>query len=149
MREKILWAGSPALVAFYGFYAIGALALVLTAISGAAIGLPLWVWGIVLPFCSAMFILPLFFQHAWRFIVSNRVVRCEFDFLVCRSAEAPLNRITNLVVNQDIVSRLLNIGEIRFDTAGTPFPGISFWGVRSPSEVANKIRFFILEAGEK
>ena len=146
MEEEVIWEGSPNLAAFYGFYVVGGLALALAAVVAANLGLPLWTWGIVLPFCSAMFLLPLLFQRAWRFAVTSWAVRSEFSLFVHRRSEAPLRKITDIVVNQGFIDRLLRIGEVRFDTAGTPFPGVSFWGVRDPSEVAEKIRRMVLRA---
>lgn len=147
-REKVIWRGAPELKAFYGFYATGVLILILTAIISGTLGLPLWVWGIVLPFCSVMFTLPFFFQQAWHFTVTDRAVRSEFNLWVRRAREAPLRQITNVVVNQGFVDRLLRIGEIRLDTAGTPFPGVSFWGVHEPFLVEQKIKLSVLAASK-
>ncbi|MBC7218617.1 MAG: PH domain-containing protein [Hadesarchaea archaeon] len=144
--EKTIWEGSPELAAFYGFYVAGVLALALTATVALTLGLPLWVFGLVLPFCSAMFILPLFFQRAWRFVVTSSVVRSEFSFFVRHRSEAPLRKVTDIVVNQNFIDRLLHIGEVRFDTAGTLFLGVSFWGVKDPLGVAEKIRNIVLRA---
>jgi len=146
VKEKTIWEGSPELAAFYGFYVIGGLALALTVVVAATLGLLLWVWGAVLPFCSAMFILPILFQRAWRFTVTDWIVRSEFNFFMHRRSEAPLRKITDIVVNQGFIDRLLRIGEVRFDTAGTLFPGVSFWGVRDPTSVAEEIRHRVLRA---
>jgi uncharacterized membrane protein YdbT with pleckstrin-like domain len=142
-KEKTIWEGSPELVAFYGFFAVGILTLILTVVVAGTLGLPLWAWGIALPFCSAMFTLPLLFQRAWRFTVSDRGVRSEFNLWVRRAREAQLGEVTDLVIDQGFVDRLLRIGEIRFDTAGTFFQGVSFWGVRDPFEVRKKIMPFL------
>lgn len=142
-REKVIWRGAPRLTAFYGFYATGALALILTAIAAVKISLPLWVWGIVLPFCSVMFTLPLLFQRAWRFTVTDQTVRSEFSFFVHRTLEAPARNVTDVIVVQGFVGRLLGFGELRANTAGTFFPGVSFWGVREPFKVGAEIKKLI------
>jgi membrane protein YdbS with pleckstrin-like domain len=112
------------------------------------ISLPLWVWGVVLPFCSFMFVLPLLFQKAWRFTVTDQAVRSEFNFGTRRFGfhrvpEAPISNVTDVTVVQGFIGRLLGFGEVYVSTAGTFFPGVIFWGVREPFKVATEIRKLI------
>jgi membrane protein YdbS with pleckstrin-like domain len=160
VREKAVWRGSPDLAAFYGFYAVGALILALTALAAAAAGLP-WLWCISLPFSILMFALPPLFRRAWRYTVTGEVIRSEFSLVIRRALEAPARSVTNVVVSQGPIERLLRVGEVRFLTAGAPGAGlppqsdrmeagkpvwISFWGVRDPERLARKLRPLLARA---
>lgn len=137
---RVKWSGRPTLAAFWPFYFTGALALLLAIAVEAVLPLPLLAWGAIVPFAALMALLPLLFQRAWKFTVTDREAKSTFEFWVRRVEEAPLERVTNVVGEQGAIGRLLGFGAVRVDTAGTPFPGVSFWGIREPFEVAENIR---------
>jgi membrane protein YdbS with pleckstrin-like domain len=150
-EEKVIWRGAPELTSFYGFYAAGILALIMAFAVAGLLGFPLWAWCIVLPFCFFMFVLPLLFRRAWLFTVTDRCVRSEFNFGarrfgVHRVLEAPIQNVTDVIAVQGFLGRLLGFGEVHASTAGTFFPGVSFWGVREPFKVASEIRGLVTKA---
>lgn len=138
--ENVLWTGKPSLWAFYGFYVVGILVIVSTAGVASLFQLPLWVLGIMPLFVAGMFLLPLRFQKAWTFTLTDRSISSEFCFWVRRQRTAPLQQVTNVTVDQGFVGRLLGFGDVRADTAGTPFMGVRFWGVRDPLRVGKRIK---------
>lgn len=138
--EKVMWTGKPSLWAFYGFYVVGVLVLVSTIGVASLFPLPLWVLGVIPLFVAGMFLLPLRFQKSWTFILTDRSISSEFCFWVRRRSSAPLQQVTNVTVDQGFVGRLLGFGDVRADTAGTPFMGVKFWGVRDPLGIGEIIK---------
>lgn len=85
------------------------------------------------------------------YILTDKFVRRVYKLVVVRIDEAPLDEVTNVVVNQGILGRILGFGDVRCDTAGTMFAGVLFKGVKRPDEVAKIIRDRIqsLRAGQQ
>lgn len=138
--EKVMWTGKPSLWAFYGFYVVGVLVLVSTAGVASLFQIHPWVLGVIPLFVAGMFLLPLRFQKAWTFTLTDRSISSEFCLWVRRQRTAPLQQVTNVAVDQGFVGRLLGFGDVRADTAGTPFMGVRFWGVRDPLGVGTRIK---------
>lgn len=138
MEEDVVWKGKPVVIAFYDGLAGGALLLIVSAL------LPLVpVPGIALlsalgTVCGALLIALAFARaKANTYVVTKKGVRREYCFVAFRVDEAPFEKVTNTVVEQDVVGRIFGFGDVRFDTAGTPFQGVLFKGVRNPAAVKN------------
>lgn len=145
VNRETKWEGRPSLFAFYPFYVVGVLILVCTVVWELEFSIPLWLVGVLAPFLVAMFFLPVVFQLAWKFEMTESEARAKFKLWVGRSKTAPLDKVMDVVTRQGVVARLLNFGSVRLDTAGTPFPGVKFWGVRNPFEVEKKVRGIVNE----
>lgn len=150
-RNKVVpvWRGRPTLKAFYPFYLIACLAVVSATAVYLTCSLPLWSVGVLIPFVGGMVVLPLIFQKAWAFTVTDEEVTSGFHLVVGRSKNVPLDKVTDVVARQGIIGRLLDFGIVRIDTAGTPFPGVRFWGVEDPFVVEKTIRRVIRDAAEE
>lgn len=136
----VKWEGRPSLPAFYPFYLVGALTLACAVFWGLRFSAPLWIVGVLAPFLVLMFALPLVLQLAWKFEVTEAEARSKFRLWVGKAKTAPLDRVTDVVSEQGVVARLFSFGTVRLDTAGTPFSGVRFWGVKRPFEVEGKVR---------
>ena len=74
------------------------------------------------------------------YFLSKSHVRRVYRLVVVRVDEAPLDKITNVVVEQGVLGRILGFGDVRCDTAGTAFAGVLFKGVKRPESIAEAIR---------
>lgn len=138
--ESVVWSGKPTVLAFYDALVGGAL---LIAVSIALLATPLSavVWLPALgAACGATLILTAFVK-AWAnsYTVTEGYVRRKYSFVAVRVDEAPLSKVTNVVVEQGVVGRVFGFGDLRFDTAGTSFAGVLFKGVRNPLKVKEQI----------
>lgn len=76
--------------------------------------------------------------------ITTRRIEWVYGILNRRREQAPIARITDIVVEQTIPERLLGIGRINFDTASEANPSrdlFSWWGIRSPRDVASEIEY--------
>lgn len=135
-----IWRKRPALRAFYPFYLVGALALGCTAVAELSLPLPLWTIGLLVPLSFFVIALPFALRLAWTFTLTGKEAKSEFRLWVGRSRNAPLDKVTDVVAEQGPIARLLGFGSVRMDTAGTPFPGVKFWGIDNPFQIEKKAR---------
>jgi uncharacterized membrane protein YdbT with pleckstrin-like domain len=139
-EEKVVWSGKPTVLAFYDAL-VGGVLLVAVSILLLATPLSTLPWlsalGVV---CGGALIL-VAFMKAWAnsYVLTEKCVRRSYRFVTVRVEEAPIEKITNTVVEQDVVGRILNFGDVRFDTAGTSFAGVLFKGVKNPEGVKKSV----------
>jgi len=134
LDEEVVWSGKPTVLAFYDGLFGGVL---LIAASALLFALPGLVWlsaaGII---CGFLLIAFAFIKaRANTYVLTDRCVRRQYRFVAVKVDEAPLEKVTNTVVEQDVVGRIFGFGDVRFDTAGTAFTGVLFKGVKKPYEV--------------
>jgi len=140
--ERILWEGRRTVKSFYDMIFCGSLLIVassLTPLFLALAGIQYFsLFGLFVGAC--LFILALLLSLSYRYVVTERALRKEYSFFARSREEVPLERITNVVVSQDIVGRALGFGNVRADTGGTAYMGISFIGVEDPYGCVETIR---------
>ena len=140
--EKILWEGRRTVKSFYDMIFCGSLLIIVSVLTPLFLALPgieyFALFGLLVG--AFLFLLALFLSFSYRYVVTERALRKEYSFFARSREEVPLERITNVVVSQDIVGRMLGFGNVRADTAGTAYMGISFIGVEDPYGCAETIR---------
>lgn len=74
--------------------------------------------------------------------ITNKRVQHRWGILHRSSEESPISRIHNVIVEQNLIERLLDVGKVDFDTAGERSRNINrWWGVRHPRDVAAQIEY--------
>ena len=133
--EPILWMGKPTVLAFYDALAGGALLIIVSAL--VSMLLPFIALLSAIGVVCGLLLIAFAFIKAWAntYIVTDKCVKRQYRFVAIRVEEAAFDKITDIVVEQDVVGRVLGFGDIRFDTAGTPFMGVLFKGLKHPAEV--------------
>ncbi|MEM2189386.1 MAG: PH domain-containing protein [Nitrososphaerota archaeon] len=132
---QIIWKGKPTVLSFYDGLIGGVLLVVVSTVVFSvfpSLG-PLAMLGVL---CGLLLVL-FAFTRAWAntYLITDRAVRREYRLVVVRVEEAAFKNITNAVLEQDIIGRIFGFGDVRFDTAGSPFQGVLFKGIKNPAEV--------------
>ncbi|MHA1632420.1 MAG: PH domain-containing protein [Candidatus Freyarchaeota archaeon] len=134
MAEKVTWTGKPTVLGFWEGLAVGILLIVFSVASTlspfARIPAALYFLVAVAVGGIALIVFTFFVAYANTYTVTGRTARREFRFLVVRVEEAPTEKITDVVSHIGLVGRILKFGNLRVDTAGTPFAGVLFKGLR-------------------
>lgn len=137
--EEFCW--KPVVWAFWDGFAGGFL---LIAVSAALLSYPLtlanYLAALGFALGTLMILLAAARAGANTYYLTGSHVRRVYRLIVVQVEEAPLEKVMDVVVRQGILGRILGFGDVRCDTAGTPFPGILFKGVRNPEKVAEAIR---------
>lgn len=143
--ERILWQGRPSWRAQTSFFAIWIpLALVPVIIAGLlrandqGTGLPYWQWLLI----SLLLVVLVIAYDALRryatfFQVTDRRLRIRRGLLARNEQTARFDRVQNVNISQSAMDRLLRVGAVDFDTAGTgeSLADFRFGGIAEPQRL--------------
>ena len=81
--------------------------------------------------------------YVWRmattYTITNRRLHIKRGIVARRTQEARLERVQNVNTSQSVIERLLQVGTVDFDTAGTDEHGFKFDGVADPTGVVQAV----------
>jgi uncharacterized membrane protein YdbT with pleckstrin-like domain len=137
--EQIIFEGHPSWRATLAFYLQGMLAV---AVVGVAVGL-IADWGIgaaVLVIGFALLVVGGFLKRmATVYTITNQRLRIKRGVLAKRVQQTRIDRVQNVNTAQSVLDRILRVGKVDFDTAGTDDSEFTFDGVSSPSRVVEAV----------
>jgi uncharacterized membrane protein YdbT with pleckstrin-like domain len=137
--EQVVFEGRPvwrAILSFYisGFIGAILVGLVLGFAISSAVGVIAW---LVL---FALVVLVGFVRRvSTRYTITNQRLRIERGLLSKHVQQTRIERVQNVNTNQTFVSRLLRVGTVDFDTAGTDDSDFTFIGVGDPARVVEAV----------
>jgi uncharacterized membrane protein YdbT with pleckstrin-like domain len=133
--EDVVFEGHPswrAVLAFYLSGIIGSLLIAVIVALAASVGLGVVV-GVVL---IALVILVGFIRRmATTYMVSNQRLYIRRGILSKRIQQTRIDRVQNVNTDQSLIERILRVGKVDFDTAGTDDSDFTFIGLSNPSRV--------------
>ena len=137
--ERVVFEGHPswrALLSFYlgGVAAAVAIAIVVGLLTSFFVGLLV---GIVL--VAAVLGFGLFKRMSTTYLVSNQRLYIRRGMLSKRVQQTRIDRVQNVNTEQSMRERMLRVGTVDFDTAGTDDSEFKFVGIASPGEVVNAV----------
>lgn len=137
--ETILYEGHPSWRSILDFYLKGLLvAAALGAIGwfaishGAGIGVGVAVFGLTLG-------VGLLKRIGTTFVISTERLHIRRGLFSKRVQQTHLDRVQNVNTEQSLVERMLRVGTVDFDTAGTDDSDFVFDGVASPNAVVDAV----------
>ena len=135
----MIYQGHPSWRAIVGFYLKGILAAVVIAVIVALVestGLAIVVGtGIV-----AVTILAGFIKRvATVYTITDRRLNIKRGIVARKVQETRLQRVQNVNFNQGVYERIMQIGDVDFDTAGTDDSNFVFAGVAQPEQVVEQV----------
>jgi uncharacterized membrane protein YdbT with pleckstrin-like domain len=139
--ETILFEGRPSWRSILGFYVVGLLlsaaigavvALADTTGVGIAVGVALFAIVVLIGFLRRL---------STRYVISDERLWIQRGLLSRHTQETRLVRLQNVNTDQSLIERLLRIGTVDFDTAGTDAPeaDFAFRGVSNPVGVSRTV----------
>jgi uncharacterized membrane protein YdbT with pleckstrin-like domain len=100
-------------------------------------------WGLVAAVVvvgAVLVILIGFFKRiATVYTITNQRLRIKRGILSKRIQQTRIDRVQNVNTEQSVIDRLLRVGTVDFDTAGTDDSDFTFAGVSSPSRVVEAV----------
>ena len=137
--ERVVFEGHPswrALLSFYvgGIAAAAAIAVVVGLIAGVVAGL---LAAAVL--VAAVLGYGLFKRSATVYMVSTQRLYIRRGMLSRRVQQTRIDRVQNVNTEQSLRDRLLRVGTVDFDTAGTDDSEFRFVAISDPGEVVNAV----------
>jgi uncharacterized membrane protein YdbT with pleckstrin-like domain len=137
--EELIWTGRPSWRSMLTFYVRwGTLALVPVVVVAVVVGVsdvdwPIWV-GVVI----TLILLAIVLVTGWikrietRYTVTDRRLIIRHGILTRKEQSAHIDRVQNVNTAQTVLERMLRVGTVDFDTAGTDDYEFKFAGVEDP-----------------
>jgi uncharacterized membrane protein YdbT with pleckstrin-like domain len=139
--EQLMFEGRPSWRAIIGFYITGtlvaaAIAAVVGLIASTGSGVGVFVMLFVI-------VVVIGWVRRWgtRYAITNERLTIQRGILSRHRQETRLTRVQNVNTDQTVIQRMLGVGVVDFDTAGTDAPDseFAFWGVADPGGVAKMV----------
>jgi uncharacterized membrane protein YdbT with pleckstrin-like domain len=144
-EEHVIFAGHPSWRGTLSFYVRGAvialigaaIAAAVTAIgSGFSVGVVIAVFVVVM----ALVILAGFlFRFSTTYTITNQRLTIERGILAKHMQQTRVERVQNVNTDQTLLDRILRVGQVDFDTAGSDDSDFTFRGVANPDQVVRAV----------
>jgi uncharacterized membrane protein YdbT with pleckstrin-like domain len=133
--EEIVFEGHPSWRGVLSFYLKGlAVALALGAILLLAVstGIGILAFAIVMALVIGAGLVK---RMATRYVISTERLNIRTGILSKHVQQTNINRVQNVNTQQTFIDRLLRVGAVDFDTAGTDDSDFTFRGVANPAGI--------------
>ncbi len=143
--EIVVFEGHPSWRAILSFYLKGLVALLVVAAVAAAataIGGSLDVPIVVLAALVTLVVVLVagfVLRRSTTFTITNQRLHIRRGILARREQQTRLERVQNVNTSQSPIERLLRVGRVEFDTAGSDDFEFAFGGVDDPSGVVEAV----------
>jgi uncharacterized membrane protein YdbT with pleckstrin-like domain len=147
--EDVVFEGHPSWRALLSFYIYGTLgcaaigvivALVASVTVGVLIAVVLFAIMIVVGFVRRM---------ATTYMVTNQRLYIRRGILSKAEQQTRIDRVQNVNTNQTLLQRVLSVGTVDFDTAGTDDSEFRFVGIADPGSVVRSVDKAQREAAQR
>jgi uncharacterized membrane protein YdbT with pleckstrin-like domain len=137
--EEIVFQGHPSwrsVLLFYvaGLLLVGVAAAIGALASGAVVAI---LAGVVV--LALVLLVGLIKRAATRYVITTERLHIRRGLLAKRTQETRVQRVQNVNTQQSLFERLLQVGTVDFDTAGTDDSEFRFVGVGNPEEVVRAV----------
>jgi uncharacterized membrane protein YdbT with pleckstrin-like domain len=147
-NEQLIWRGHPSARGSIGWYLKwGFLALLPVIIAGIfkandqGTGIAYWKWVLLsIGLLVLVVVVDVLRRAAVDYVVTNQRIRIRRGILSRREQSTLIERVQNINTSQRLIERLLGVGTVDFDTAGTEAQEASFrfTGVASPHDLVRR-----------
>ena len=137
--EQVVFEGHPSWRALLSFYLGGvagalALALLIGLVTSFAVGL---IAGIVL--VAAVLGFGFVKRMSTTYLVSTQRLYIRRGLLAKREQQTRIDRVQNVNTDQSLRDRILRVGTVDFDTAGSDDSEFKFVGIANPGDVVTAV----------
>jgi uncharacterized membrane protein YdbT with pleckstrin-like domain len=137
--EQVVFEGRPSWRALLSVYIGGTVATILVGvivalIAGATIGV-----GVGVGLFVAVLVIGFFKRLGTRYMLSNQRLYIRRGLLAKRVQQTRIDRIQNVNTEQSLLERVLRVGTVDFDTAGTGDADFRFEGIANPDAVVRAV----------
>ena len=144
--EEIFFHGHPSwrsMLTFYikGFFAAivaGVIAGIVTRIAGGSVSVPLVIAVVLIVFVIVV-VTGLIRRAATTYTITNRRLTIDIGLLSRTLHETRLHRVQNVNSRQTLLERMLRVGTVDFDTAGSADFDFAFRGVGDPRQIVRTV----------
>ena len=138
--EKVIFEGHPSWRAILGFYLKGILIAAAIGVVARLFDVSSGVVFLIVAAIVALTILIGFVKRvATTYTITDRRLNIKRGIIAREIQETRLERVQNVNYSQSVYQRVMQIGDVDFDTAATDDYNFVFAGVAEPGEVVHKV----------
>jgi uncharacterized membrane protein YdbT with pleckstrin-like domain len=146
--EDVVFEGHPSWRALLSFYVYGTIAIavvgvIVALVASVAVGV---VIAVVL--FAIMIVVGFVKRMATTYMVTNQRLYIRRGILSKAEQQTRIDRVQNVNTNQTLLQRVLSVGTVDFDTAGTDDSEFRFVGIADPGSVVHFVDKAQREAAE-
>jgi uncharacterized membrane protein YdbT with pleckstrin-like domain len=137
--EEVVFEGHPSWRALLSFYLGGVAAAIAIAVVIALVGsfwVALLVGGVLV---AGVLVYGLFKRQATTFVVTSQRLYIRRGMLAKRVQQTRIDRVQNVNTEQSLRERMLRVGTVDFDTAGSDDSEFRFVGISEPDAVVGAV----------
>ena len=144
--ERLIFSGHPSWRSILAYYLKG---LVAAAVAGALAALVTriaddhvkwgWVAAVVIAILVAVLLVGFVKRIATTYTITTHRLHIRRGIIARRIQQTTLDRVQNVNTRQSFIERILQVGTVDFDTAGTDDSDFTFVGVGSPHSVVEAV----------
>jgi uncharacterized membrane protein YdbT with pleckstrin-like domain len=133
--ESVIYEGHPSWRSILGYYIKGLLGALALAVLGYLLdGIGLGV-GFLLLVIALVLVAGFIRRFATVYTITTQRLRIKRGIVARAVQQTDVARVQNVNTKQSILERMLQVGTVEFDTAGTSDFDFNFAGVEDPEEV--------------
>ena len=137
--ERVIFEGHPSWRAILGFYLKGLLIAVVLGIVAKLVASDGTAFLVILVVLALTVLIGFVKRVATRYTITNRRLNIKRGIISREVQETRLERVQNVNYNQSVYQRLMQIGDVDFDTAATDDYNFVFVGVADPGDVVQAV----------
>jgi uncharacterized membrane protein YdbT with pleckstrin-like domain len=138
--ERVIFQGHPSWRAILGFYLKGVLAAAILGVLAKLLGAgSATVFLVVLLVLTLTVLVGFLKRLATTYTITDRRLNIKRGFISREVQETRLERVQNVNYRQSVYQRLMQIGDVDFDTAASDDYNFVFYGVADPGDVVHRV----------
>jgi uncharacterized membrane protein YdbT with pleckstrin-like domain len=137
--ERILFEGHPSWRAILGFYLKGLLVAVILGVIAKLIWSDGTAFLVILVLLALTVLIGFVKRVATTYTITDRRLNIKRGIVSKEVQETRLERVQNVNYRQSVYQRLMQIGDVDFDTAASDDYNFVFNGVANPSDVVEAV----------
>jgi uncharacterized membrane protein YdbT with pleckstrin-like domain len=143
--ERVIFEGHPSWRAILGFYLRG---ILVAAAAGAVVAIASriggdvnkgLVFGVVLAVIAVTILVGFIKRVTTTYTITDRRLNIKRGIISREVQQTRLERVQNVNYEQTLFQRMVQVGDVDFDTAGSGDYDFSFDGVAEPEDVVRKV----------
>ena len=137
--ERVIFEGHPSWRAILGFYLKGLLVAVILGVIAKLIADDGTAFLVILVVLALTVLIGFVKRVATTYTITDRRLNIKRGIVSKEVQETRLERVQNVNYRQSVYQRLMQIGDVDFDTAAGDDYNFVFAGVANPSEVVHSV----------
>src|SRR4051812_42265494 len=137
--ERVIFEGHPSWRAILGFYLKGVLVAVILGVIAKLVSGDGTAFLVILVILALTVVIGFVKRVATTYTITDRRLNIKRGIISKEVQETRLERVQNVNYRQSVYQRLMQIGDVDFDTAASDDYNFVFAGVANPSEVVHAV----------